>query len=139
MQPDHQLTATPSAGQIVERFWALMASNDFSSVAEVCSDRLIVEWPQSRERFVGVDRFARMNHEYTAHGSWQFKVRRLVAGEQQVTTEVAITDGVQNAVAISFFCIEDGLITRIVEYWPDPFEAPTNRAHLAEAMPPDLT
>ena len=134
MQTEHRSTGAAGARPLVERFWALMASNDFASVAEVCSDRLVVEWPQSRERFVGVERFARMNYEYTAHGRWQFDVRRLVADEAQVVTEVAITDGVQHAVAISFFSIEAGCITRILEFWPEAFVAPLNRAHLAESM-----
>ena len=134
MQPEQQPADGTSTRQLVERFWSLMASNDFGSVAQVCSDDLIVEWPQSRERFVGVERFAKMNHEYTAFGRWQFEVRRLVADQQQAVTEVAITDSVQNAVAISFFFIEAGLITRIVEFWPEPFAAPASRAHLCESM-----
>jgi hypothetical protein len=134
MQPEHEATAEASARELVERFWSHMASNDFASVAEVCSHDLIVEWPQSRERFVGVERFALMNHEYTAYGRWQFEVRRLVANEQQAVTEVAITDSVQKAVAISFFSIEAGLIKRIVEFWPEPFAAPASRAHLREAI-----
>lgn len=134
MQPDHRPTEKTSARQLVERFWTLMASNDFASVSAVCSDHLLVEWPQSRERFVGIERFAKMNHEYPAHGRWQFEVRRLVAGESDAVSEVAITDGVQNAVAISFFFIENDVIARIVEYWPEPFAAPANRAHLAQSM-----
>jgi len=31
----------------VERFWGLMASNDFHSVAEVLADDFVLKWPQS--------------------------------------------------------------------------------------------
>ncbi len=142
VQPEHRSSQHLSARQLVERFWSLMSSNQFASVAEVCSNDLLVEWPQSRERFVGVERFAMMNHAYPAHGRWQFDVRRLVAddastGLARVVTEVAITDGVQHAVAISFFSIEEGVISHIVEYWPEPFAAPANRAHLAQSMDQD--
>jgi len=41
---------------------------------------------------------------------------------------------VQNARAISFFTVEGGKITRLVEYWPEPYPAATNRAHLVEPM-----
>jgi len=37
--------------------------------------------------------------------------------------------------AISFFTLRDGRICRIVEYWPEPFAPPSNRAHLVESMP----
>ncbi len=139
MQPEHRSSQELCARQLVERFWTLMSSNQFATVAEVCSGALVVEWPQSRERFIGVERFAMMNHAYPAHGRWQFDVRRLIAddtidGPAQAVTEVAITDGVQHALAISFFSIEEGVISQIVEYWPEPFAAPANRAHLAQSM-----
>lgn len=49
-------------------------------------------------------------------------------------TDVSVTDGVQSARAISFFTVTNGKITRIVEYWPEPYPAPANRAHLIEIM-----
>ena len=41
----------------------------------------------------------------------------------------------QVARAISFFAVAEDKITRLVEYWSEPYDAPTNRAHLVEAMP----
>jgi hypothetical protein len=61
-------------------------------------------------------------------------VNRIVAGETEVVTDVSVTDGVQSARALSFFTIEQGLITRLVEFWPEPYPAPANRAHLTEPL-----
>ncbi|OXC78333.1 hypothetical protein BSU04_12395 [Caballeronia sordidicola] len=36
--------------------------------------------------------------------------------------------------AVSFFSVEAGKITRIVEYWPESYDAPANRAHLVERI-----
>jgi hypothetical protein len=47
---------------------------------------------------------------------------------------VSITDGVQQARAISFFEVADGRVKRLVEYWPEPYDAPPDRAHLVELM-----
>lgn len=118
----------------VRRFWALMASNDFASVGEVLADDFLVEWPQSRERVRGRDNFARMNAEYPASGRWCFEIHRLFGDATQVASDVGITDGVAQARALSFFTVEAGRIRRIVEYWPEPYPAPANRAHLVEAM-----
>lgn len=121
--------------EIVREFWRLMASNDFASVGAVLADGFVLEWPQSNERIRGAARFAQMNAEYPAHGPWRFDVRRIVgdtAGE--AVSEVAITDGVQHATALSFFMIAGGRIVRIVEYWPEPYAAPANRAHLTEPI-----
>ncbi len=111
-----------------------MAGNDFHAVAAVLAPGFVLEWPQSKERIRGADRFARMNHEYAAHGPSRFTVHRIVGNDTEAVSEVAISDGVQHALALSFFSVSDGRIARLVEYWPEPYAAPANRAHLVEAM-----
>lgn len=111
-----------------------MATNDFPSVCDVLAPDFICEWPQSKECIRGGERFARMNAEYPSHGPWQFTINRIVSGHDDAASDVSITDGFQSARAISFFTIEEGLITRLVEFWPEPYPAPANRAHLAEPL-----
>ena len=120
---------------IVREFWRLMATNDFAAVTAVLSPGVVVEWPQSNERIRGAENFARMNAEYpTTTGRWQFTVNRLVTQANVVVTQVSITDGKQNAEPVSFFTVEGGRITHMLEYWPEPFDAPDNRRHLTERM-----
>lgn len=123
-----------SAENVVREFWQRMASNDFASVASALADDFVLEWPQSNERIRGASNFTRMNAEYPAHGRWLFDLRRLVANGNDVVTHVAITDGVQSAQAISFFTVASGKISRLVEFWPEPFAAPENRRHLTEPI-----
>lgn len=111
-----------------------MGTNDFDSVSEVLAPAFVLEWPQSGERIRGPERFARMNSEYPTEGRWSFTVNRIVGGGSEVVTDVSVTDGVQNARAISFFEIENEKVVRIVEFWPDPYEPPANRAHLTEPI-----
>ena len=111
-----------------------MAGNDFYAVAAVLAPEFMLEWPQSKERIRGAERFARLNHEYPAHGPWKFNVLRIIGNEAEAVSEVEITDGVQNAKAISFFTVANGKVVRLVEYWPEPYPAPANRAHLVEPM-----
>jgi ketosteroid isomerase-like protein len=126
-----------SAVDIAREFWRLMASNDFDSVAAVLAAGFVVEWPQSRERIRGAERFARINREYPSHGAWRFTVRRLFGDANNAVSEVEISDGVQHARAISFFAVADGRIERLVEYWPEAYAAPAGRAHLVETMDED--
>lgn len=125
---------SPAAVEIVREFWRLMATNDFHSVAAVLSPDFLLEWPQSKERIRGAERFALMNQQYPAHGPWHFTIHRLIGGDSDVVSDVSISDGVQTARAISFFTIAHGKVTRIVEFWPEPYAAPANRAHLVEVM-----
>jgi len=122
------------APSIAREFWRLMASNDFVAVGRVLAPQFVLEWPQSGERIRGAENFARMNFEYPAHGTWQFTLNRLVGNDDEAVTDVAVTDGVQHARAISFFTVEAGRIVRLVEYWPEPMPAPANRAHLVEPI-----
>jgi len=47
---------------------------------------------------------------------------------------VSVTDGEQHAEVISFFTVVGGRITRLVEYWPEPFVPAENRRQLVEPM-----
>ena len=111
-----------------------MASNDFSSVGAVLADDFLLDWPQSNERIRGRERFAAMNAEYPAHGPWRFSVQRVVGNDTEAVSEVIVTDGVEEARAISFFTVSAGKITQVVEYWPEPYPAPARRQHLVEAI-----
>jgi limonene-1,2-epoxide hydrolase len=127
--------STPTtAVEIAHEFWRLMASNDFDAVASVLAPEFTLDWPQSKERIRGIDNFVRMNREYPAHGRWQFSIHRIVGGDTEAASDVSITDGVQSARAVSFFSVAQGRITRIVEFWPEPYAAPTNRSHLVEPL-----
>jgi ketosteroid isomerase-like protein len=111
-----------------------MSTNDFRSVGALLADDFVLDWPQSNERIRGRDNFAAMNEEYPAHGRWTFTINRLIGDEHEAVSDVLVSDGVQNARAISFFSIEDGKIARMVEYWPDNYPAPENRRHLVERI-----
>lgn len=125
-----------NAVQLVHAFWAAMATNDFRAPGALLAADFVIEWPQSNERIRGADNFARMNSEYPSHGPWRFTIHRVVGGDDDAVSDVSVTDGVQNGRAISFFTIADGRIARIVEFWPEPFPAPANRAHLVEPIAP---
>lgn len=124
----------PAPTDVVREFWRLMATNDFHDVAAILAPEFVLEWPQSRERIRGAERFARMNEEYPAHGRWEFAIHRMVGDETQAVSDVTVTDGVQTARAISFFTVVQGKITRLIEFWPEPYAAPEHRAHLVEIM-----
>ena len=127
------MTTAATTG-VIREFWRLMASNDFTSVGTVLADDFVLEWPQSGERIRGRDNFAAMNSEYPAHGPWRFAVNDLFGEGSRAVSDVSVTDGVQQGRALSFFTVQDGRITRIVEFWPEPFEAPAHRSHLVERI-----
>jgi ketosteroid isomerase-like protein len=123
-----------TAVDVVHEFWRLMATNDFHAVGSVLATDFVLEWPQTKERIRGAERFARMNQEYPANGRWQFSINRIIGGEAEAVSDVTVSDGARTDRAISFFTVARGKVTRIVEFWPEASSPGSNRAHLTEPM-----
>ena len=130
----HAADPAQTAESVVREFWRRMASNDFASVAAVLAPEFVMEWPQSKERIRGPERFCRMNAEYPTASRWRFQINRLQASAESVVTQVSLTDGTQSAEPVSFFTVRAGKIVQLVEYWPEPFAPAENRRHLVEPI-----
>ena len=59
----------------------------------------------------------------------------MLANGDTAVTDVEVHGATVEARVISFFEVRDGLIWRMTEYWPDPFDPPASRAHLVERIP----
>jgi len=83
---------TKGSKQIVEGFWAAMQTNDFKAAGEWLHDDYILEWPQSGEQIRGRGNFVAVNEHYPAHGRWEFKVHRMIAEDNEVVSDVSVTE-----------------------------------------------
>jgi ketosteroid isomerase-like protein len=128
------ITQVNPSKQVVEQFWDAMRANDFRAVGELLHDDYILDWPQSGERIRGRANFVAINEHYPAAGRWQFTMHRMIAEDDEVVTDVMVTDGVMTSRAITFSTVRDGKIVKQVEYWPDPFEAARWRAQWVERI-----
>jgi ketosteroid isomerase-like protein len=86
----------------------------------------VIDWPLSNERMPSPRHWKQVNAHYP--GRWRAEIHHLVVGEDTVVTATKVSDGGPSVVAISFFTFEDGRITRLVEYWPETYAAPSWRA-----------
>ena len=120
--------------QLVENFWATMATNDFYAVAQLLHDDYVLEWPQSGERIHGRDNFAAINTHYPTEGRWTFKINHFLAEGEMVVTDVGVSNGKLHDRVITFSTVRDGKIWKQVEFWPDSFEAPAWRAQWVEKI-----
>ena len=120
--------------QILENFWATMATNDFYAAAQLLHEEYTLEWPQTGERIRGREHFALINTHFPAEGLWRFTVNSLVAEDDIVVSDVSVTDGRRQDRAITYSTIRDGRIWRQVEFWPEPSDAPAWRAEWVEKI-----
>ncbi|MFI6375474.1 nuclear transport factor 2 family protein [Streptomyces sp. NPDC050546] len=115
----------------VERFWAAAEARDWTAFAGTLTEDVVYELPQTRERISGRERYVRFNREYP--GDWHLRVERLVAEPGQVVSRIHVTVGVEEMYAVSFFTGDgEGRISAITDFWPEPYEPPAGREHLAE-------
>ena len=119
---------TLESRQVVEQFWAAMQTNDFRRAGELLHDGYVLDWPQSGERIRGRDNFVAINENYPAHGRWEFTIHRILAEDDEVVSDVGVTDGLVTGRVITFSTVRDGRILRQTEFWPDPFEPAAWRA-----------
>ena len=120
--------------QILENFCATMETNDFHAAAQLLHEEYSLDWPQSGERILGRESFAAINTNYPAEGKWHFEINQIVAEGDIVVTDVSVTEGKITGRAITFSTIRDGKIWKQIEFWPDPFEAPTWRAQWVQRV-----
>ena len=111
-----------------------MQMNDFKRAGELLHDKYILDWPQSGERIRGRANFVAVNEKYPAHGRWDFTVHRLLAEDDEVVSDVSVTDGVITGRVITFSTVREGKILHQTEYWPDPFEPADWRAAWVEKI-----
>ncbi len=123
------------AKEVVLAFWQAMKSNDFAKASEWLSVDFEGFWPQSRELIVGRENFTAINSYYPANGVWRFDIHSVVGDGTTVVTDVSITDGVQKARAITFHTVENGLICKQKEFWPEPMPAPDWRPQWVKIVP----
>jgi hypothetical protein len=135
--------------EVVERY-AKALPGDFEVLAELRHPEFVEEYPQSRERIVGHERYRKM-HESFPGGLPQVETARIIGSEDRLvltpsfipvrvlgsgdffTAEAVNTypDGSEYYVT-ALVELRDGKIWRQRTYFAPPFEAPAWRAELVE-------
>jgi len=116
---------------VVERFFAASERGDADTVATLVEDDMVMEWPQSGERFVG-----RAN-VLAAMGAVEVKPEfagqpRLVGSGDLWVLMVPLRYGEDILQYVAVLEIQDGKIRRATGYWGAPFPAQESRAPFAD-------
>ena len=120
--------------ELVERFIASLEAREWDAWTRLLHPAVVYEIPQSRERIRGRDRYLRFNQEFP--GDWHLRPKVTIADERHgVVWFDWLLDG-RTDDAMAFFEFADGLITRITDFWPEPYEPPPGREHLVERWLP---
>jgi predicted ester cyclase len=122
-----------SASEVVAIYWAAANDRDWSAFADLVSEEVVYEGPQTRERVRGRDAYLRFNVEGFP-GDWHLEIVRIVGEGRFAASWIQFTnaDGTSQP-GLCFFELDDrGRIAKITDFWPDPYDLPQQRAHLVE-------
>jgi hypothetical protein len=126
--------------EMVARITELFAKGDMREFGEelqgLTADDVVLEFPQSGERFRGKDTIATMYQGYgeSTGTAPKAKLRRVLKPGQAWVIESTIDYGDGTPVsAISIIEFEDGKVTRQTDYFANPFPAPDWRKPYREA------
>ena len=117
----------------LEQHWEASERGDIDAENAIYAAEAILDYPQSGERFRGRPSIQaqRGGHPAERH----FTIRRILGGGDLWVSECVITyDGVPTY-SVSIMEFADGLVTHEIQYFADPFQAPSWRAALAEPVP----
>jgi hypothetical protein len=123
-------------------FERVLQTGDFGKVMELLqkygSDDFVQEWPQSGERLTKAASMRLGEHYPEMSGTNpSFTYKRMLGSESSFVVEGTIDYG--DGVPVSYVGIgelRDGKVTRMTEYFANPFEAPAWRADFVEQMEP---
>ncbi|QWT21670.1 nuclear transport factor 2 family protein [Bacillus sp. NP157] len=122
----------------LDRHWAASAAGDQDAEHAIYRDDAVCEYPQSGETIHGRANLQALRSHHPGKPTG-FAVRRIVGKGDLWVTEYSILYGEKRAFTVSIMTFQDGKVTREVQYFADPFDAPAWRAQWVGQAPGGVT
>jgi hypothetical protein len=120
----------------LERHWAASDANEFDAEHEIYHQDAALHYPQSGEWIRG--RHNIQESRYVQPNQKRFTVRRIIGGGDLWVTEFTLRyDGAPSYV-VSIMEFREGKVVNETQYFADPFEPGSSRAHLVERVDASL-
>ncbi|MCU7728441.1 nuclear transport factor 2 family protein [Actinoplanes sp. KI2] len=125
------MDGTTQTRQIAIAYVESLEQRAWSRLDALLAEDVVYEMPQTRERISGRSAFLQFNMEYP--GDWHLRVRHVVADGSLAALWLDVRVGADGQDACVWVEIDEhGLINRITDYWPEPYDPPPGREHLVE-------
>lgn len=119
-----------STRELVERFWKTTNDRDWAAFGTTLRADVVYELPQTRERVRGSD--ALTDFFRTFPGDWTLELVRLAADPNLAVSETIFRLGGQEQTDLTVFEFKDSQISRITDYWPEPYAPPARASRSVE-------
>jgi hypothetical protein len=115
---------------LVAAFVDRLDRRDWAGFAELLAPDVVYELPQTRERIRGRDRYVTFNAEYP--GDWRIEPQVVLGDDAHGALLFRWTLDGESSLAVAFFEHDGSMITKITDFWPEPYDPPPGREHLVE-------
>jgi len=115
---------------LVSAFADTLERRDWPAFEQLLDPHVIYEIPQTRERIRGRDRYVTFNRDYP--GDWHIDPLVVIGDDRDGSLLFRWELAGESSLAIAFFEVSGGRITKITDFWPEPYEPPPGREHLVE-------
>lgn len=124
---DTSLDTATLARAYVER----LDAREWEAWTALLDPEVVYEIPQSRERVQGIRAFLDFNQGYP--GEWHLTPKVVIGDDQRAVLWMLATteEGTADAHAFLEFS-SGGLITRVTDFWPEPYEPPDRAVDTVE-------
>lgn len=117
--------------EVITDYWTALEARDWTAFGALLADDVVYEVPQTRERVRGREAYVRFNVEYP--GDWHATIVRVHGDDRSGASWTSFVVDGEEQPGITFFDLDDaGLVRRVVDFWPEPYEPPPGREHLVE-------
>jgi hypothetical protein len=115
----------------LDKHWAASAGGDLEAEHDIYLVDAICEYPQSGERILGRENLKNLRGHHPDHPSG-FSVLRITGSGNLWVTEYTIVYDEKPMFTVSIMEFEDDKCRREIQYFTDPFDAPSWRTQWVE-------
>jgi hypothetical protein len=117
----------------LEQHWSASAAGDLDAEHDIYQENAVCEYPQSGERILGKENLKSLRGHHPGRPSG-FSVRRMSGSGNLWVTEYVIDYQGKPVYTVSIMEFEEGKCRREIQYFSDPFDAPSWRAQWVEQV-----
>jgi len=104
-------------------FLATLERREWNAWEALLSPDVVYEMPQTRERIRGRAAYREFNQTYP--GEWHLDPKVVIGDDSRAVAWFGFRLGDESGDAQAFFEFDaDGLITKVTDFWPEPYDPP---------------
>jgi ketosteroid isomerase-like protein len=117
------MTEHTDNADLARAFVELLDARDWDAWAALLAPDVVYEVPQTRERIRGRDAYREFNRTFP--GDWHLEPKVVIADAARAVVWFEWTEPGESADAQVFLEVgPDGLVTRVTDFWPEPYDPP---------------